>query len=103
MRVSPRRRAREFVLQGLYQRQLSGNPCAAIRDQVAAAAGFPKADETYFDALWAAHLVRFDQADELVAFLAPRLTALMDTARGNSVITADTRRASSAAWCAMSR
>ena len=25
MRVSPRRRAREFVLQGLYQRQLSGN------------------------------------------------------------------------------
>ena len=46
-------RAREFVLQGLYQRQLSGNASAAIRDQVAGAAGFPKADETYFDALWA--------------------------------------------------
>ena len=34
MRTSPRRRAREFVLQGLYQRQLSGNPHAAIREQV---------------------------------------------------------------------
>ena len=39
-----------------------------------------------FDALWAAHLVRFDQADELAEFLAPRLNALIETARGNSVI-----------------
>ena len=52
MRASPRRRAREFVLQGLYQRQLSGNACAAIRAQLAEAAGFPKADVPYFDALW---------------------------------------------------
>ena len=40
MRTSPRRRAREFVLQGLYQRQLSGNSGDAIRAQLAEAGGF---------------------------------------------------------------
>ena len=52
MRTSPRRRAREFVLQGLYQRQLSGNAGDAIRAQLAEAGGFAKADEAYFDVLW---------------------------------------------------
>ena len=60
MRTSPRRRAREFVLQGLYQRQLSGNASAAIRDQVAEAAGFPKADEAYFDVLWTGVTAEYD-------------------------------------------
>jgi N utilization substance protein B len=70
MRVSPRRRAREFVLQGLYQRQLSGNACAAIRAQVAEAAGFPKADEAYFDTLWAGVTAEYDA---LVLLFAPDL------------------------------
>ena len=52
MRISPRRRAREFVLQGLYQRQLSDNSGTAIRAQLAEAAGFPKADQPYFNDLW---------------------------------------------------
>ncbi len=60
MRASPRRRAREFVLQGLYQRQLSGNAPTAIRAQVAEAAGFPKADEPYFDELWAGVTGEYD-------------------------------------------
>jgi len=60
MRVNPRHRAREFVLQGLYQRQLSGNACDAIRDQLAEAAGFAKADEPYFDALWAGVTAEYD-------------------------------------------
>ncbi|HQZ17182.1 MAG TPA: hypothetical protein PLD86_09950, partial [Vicinamibacteria bacterium] len=51
-----------------------------------------------FDALWAAHLVRFDQADDLAKFLAPRLSALIETARGNSVITADTGREPWTLW-----
>ena len=51
-----------------------------------------------FDALWAAHLVRFDQADELAKFLAPRLDALIDTARGNSVIAPDTKREPWTLW-----
>jgi N utilization substance protein B len=70
MRASPRRRAREFVLQGLYQRQLSGNACDAIRAQVAEVAGFPKADAAYFDALWAGVTAEFDA---LVLLLAPEL------------------------------
>ena len=53
MRASPRRRAREFVLQGLYQLQLSGNAPSAIRLQILEASGFPKADTAYFDELWA--------------------------------------------------
>ncbi len=52
MRTNPRRRAREFALQGLYQRQLSGNSPAAIRAQIAEAADFAKTDQAYFDALW---------------------------------------------------
>ena len=38
-RASPRRRSREFALQGLYQRQLSGNAPAAIHAQLAEAGG----------------------------------------------------------------
>jgi len=53
MRANSRRRAREFALQGLYQRQLSGNAIAAIRAQLGEAGGFALADQAYFDALWA--------------------------------------------------
>jgi len=70
MRISPRRRAREFVLQGLYQRQLSGNAAAAIRAQVSEAAGFPKADEAYFDVLWLGVMGEFD---DLVTLASPYL------------------------------
>ena len=70
MRTSPRRRAREFVLQGLYQRQLSGNAHDAIRAQLAAAAGFAKADEAYFDALWTGVT---EEYDALVVLFAPDL------------------------------
>ena len=51
-----------------------------------------------FDALWAAHLVRFDQADDLAKFLAPRLAALIETARGNSIITPDSKREPWTLW-----
>ena len=70
MRTSPRRRAREFVLQGLYQRQLSGNPGDAIRAQLAEAGGFPKSDEAYFDALWAGVVADYDS---LLLLVAPHL------------------------------
>lgn len=67
---TPRRRAREFALQGLYQRQLSGNARDAIRAQLAEVTGFAKADEAYFDALWVGVT---DEYDALVALLAPEL------------------------------
>lgn len=70
MRTNPRRRAREFALQGLYQRQLSGNAPSAIREQLAEAGGFALADQAYFDALWAGVT---GECDALVDLFAPRL------------------------------
>lgn len=52
MRTNPRRRARELVLQGLYQQQLSGNSADAVHAQLVEAPGYPKADAEYFEALW---------------------------------------------------
>jgi N utilization substance protein B len=48
---SPRRRAREFALQGLYQWQVSGNDTAAIEAHVGEVAGFDKADRPLFEIL----------------------------------------------------
>ncbi|MDR1275702.1 MAG: transcription antitermination factor NusB [Candidatus Accumulibacter sp.] len=45
---SPRRRAREFVLQGLYQWQLSGCDEAFIEAQLSEAPDFDKADRKFF-------------------------------------------------------
>ena len=61
MPASPRRRAREFVLQGLYQRQLSGNAFDAIHAQLVAASGFPRADEKYFATLWSGVTSEYDE------------------------------------------
>ncbi|MBI2296725.1 MAG: transcription antitermination factor NusB [Betaproteobacteria bacterium] len=46
-----RRRAREFVLQGLYQWQLAGTDAATIARQLGEAKGFDKIDAGYFKAL----------------------------------------------------
>ena len=45
---SPRRRAREFVLQGLYQWRIGGADEAAIEAHVHEIAGFDKADRNFF-------------------------------------------------------
>ena len=58
------------MLQGLYHRQLSGNSATAIRAQIAAAAGFAKADQAYFDELWTGASAEFDA---LVVLCAPHL------------------------------
>ncbi len=69
------------MLQGLYQRQLSGNPGDAIRAQLAEAGGFPKADEAYFDVLWAGVTTEYDP---LVALLSPYLDRRLPTASRRS-------------------
>jgi hypothetical protein len=51
-----------------------------------------------FDALWVAHLVRFDRAFDLARFLAPRFDAVIATARGTSSITPDRVREGWAGW-----
>lgn len=48
---TPRRRAREFVLQGLYQHLVGGQDAAAIIVQAESAAGFDKADRALYDRL----------------------------------------------------
>jgi N utilization substance protein B len=45
---SPRRRAREFALQGLYQWRIGGNDEAAIEAHLRDIAGFDKADREFF-------------------------------------------------------
>ena len=67
MRISPRRRAREFVLQGLYQQQLSGNAGEAIRAQLAEASGFERVDAAYFTELWAGIARDYDSLLERLA------------------------------------
>jgi N utilization substance protein B len=51
-RSDARRRARELVLQGLYQRRLSHNGAAEVRMQLAESPGYERADADYFDELW---------------------------------------------------
>jgi len=69
-RTSQRRRSRELVLQGLYQRQLSGNAQRDVRDDLAASPGFLRADQPYFDEVWTGI---GDDYDTLLAVLAPHL------------------------------
>ncbi len=69
-RTSQRRRSRELVLQGLYQRQLSGNARRDVRDDLAASPGYLRADQPYFDEAWTGI---GDDYDVLLAALAPHL------------------------------
>jgi N utilization substance protein B len=52
MMKGSRRRARELVLQGLYQWLLAGTEPATIRIQLAESGGFGKCDAQFFDGLW---------------------------------------------------
>lgn len=69
--TSGRRRARELVLQGLYQRQLSGNAAQDVRDDLAASKGYERADQAYFDEMWRGVT---GQYDALVASFEPHLS-----------------------------
>lgn len=50
------------------------------------------------DALWVAHLVRYDRADDLARYLQPRLAALIETVRGPAALNADSKRVPWTAW-----
>ena len=69
-RTERRRRARELVLQGLYQRRLSHNASADVRAQLVDSPGFERADAAYFDELWSGLA---EGADAQVERLAPLL------------------------------
>jgi N utilization substance protein B len=49
--ASPRHRAREFVIQGLYQHLIAGQDAAAIITQAESAGGFDKVNRELYDVL----------------------------------------------------
>jgi N utilization substance protein B len=65
-----RRRAREFALQGLYQRLLARTDPAIIRAQLAESRGFGRCDVGFFDELWHGVTSEFDT---LIAAVRPYL------------------------------
>ncbi len=69
-RPAARRRSRELVLQGLYQRRLAGNPPDDVRVQLEASKGYERADAAYFADMWRGLA---EQADARVERLAPLL------------------------------
>jgi N utilization substance protein B len=67
---SARRRAREFVLQALYQWQMAGQSISEIERQFAEAEGFKKADGPFFSGLFRGASA---QAEATEAALRPHL------------------------------
>jgi N utilization substance protein B len=63
---SPRHRAREFVVQGLYQYLLGGSDEASIRAQAESVAGFDKADTTLYATLLAETLANVPPLREVI-------------------------------------
>lgn len=62
---SPRRRAREFVLQGIYQHLVGGQDQAAIEGQAVGVTNFDKADNAFYRSLLSQtldHLNALEQA-----------------------------------------
>ena len=70
MKTNPRRRARELVLQGLYERQLGGAAAEQIAADLRDSAGHQRADQPYFGELWIGVAQDYDA---LVARIAPYL------------------------------
>ena len=68
--VTARRRSRELVLQGLYERQLAGSPDDTIAAGLMASPGFAEADAEYFRELWRGVTGDYDR---LVQTVAPKL------------------------------
>lgn len=69
-RSAARRRSRELVLQGLYQRRLAGNAPDDVRVQLETSEDYERADAAYFEVMWRALA---DEADARVERLAPLL------------------------------
>ncbi|MCX7896865.1 MAG: transcription antitermination factor NusB [Rhodocyclaceae bacterium] len=68
--ITPRHRARAFVLQGLYQHLVAGQDEAAIRAQAESVEGFEKADRAFYEALLSRTLA---ELPALVERLTPHL------------------------------
>ncbi len=63
---SPRRRAREFAVQGLYQWLLMNSDPDVIAQDVATLEGFDKSDRAMFDRLWKGAVAERDAIDAMM-------------------------------------
>ena len=64
---TPRRRAREFAVQGLYQWVLAGGEPRDIAQQVAASEGYARGDQQMFERLWQGTIAARPELDGLLA------------------------------------
>jgi len=74
---SPRRRAREFAVQGLYQWLLTGGEPRDVARQVAESEGFGRADREMFDRIWAGTVAGRAELDALLAVYLDRAPAAL--------------------------
>ena len=63
---SPRRRAREFAVQGLYQWLLTGSESHEVATHVAELEGFARGDRAMFDRLWSGTTAARAELDQLM-------------------------------------
>jgi N utilization substance protein B len=74
---SPRRRAREFAVQGLYQWLLVGGEPREVARQVAESEGFGRGDKAMFERLWAGTVAARPELDLLLARYLDRAPAAL--------------------------
>jgi N utilization substance protein B len=74
---SPRRRAREFAVQGLYQWLLVGGEPHEVARQVAESEGFGRGDRAMFERLWAGTVAARPELDALLARYLDRAPAAL--------------------------
>jgi N utilization substance protein B len=64
---TPRHRAREFALQGLYQWLLNNEPASSVVNHIRSAHGFDKADSEYFTELLNGAIAQSVELREVIA------------------------------------
>lgn len=73
-----RRRARELIIQALYQKQLTGHDAAELLSQFQARAEYQRADKRYFDEILPVICEQQAELESKIAELADRPTAQLD-------------------------
>jgi len=74
---TPRRRAREFAVQGLYQWLLTGGEPGDVARQVAGSEGYARGDKAMFERLWAGTVGARPELDALLARYLDRAPAAL--------------------------
>ena len=74
---SPRRRAREFAVQGLYQWLLTGGEPRDIAQQMGQSEGYGRSDQEMFDRLWQGTIAARGELDAALARYLDRAPAAL--------------------------